>query len=372
MLQQQLAAIIGTTCEIQNISKEQVDQYQWIVEGGNRYWYDSDLSRYMWIWDEINLEGLHNSHGFQILSLSDKALTEQEIKLINLLLVTMRQQGQSDEHTFLQQSEEMKSREFGAWLQEKLSNRVFTAEIPKQYMWHKQLQGELLPFLLHCEETSVSILTFNKLYKLLKSYFGKEVILIPIERDWLILLGANIIADLQEDNEDGNELGRDMLVALSEGLYEVITSEWGGGGFHLTASDGLVKLNQLLAMISSLRETIELGRLTYVGVHIHFAWQLQLERLVHSISPAEKSTFIEAVGTGVELFKEEETLTTLETFFQLDCNVSETAKRLYIHRNTLLYRLEKFKQESGLDVKSFRDAVLVQLGLLLYKLTKKP
>jgi len=71
------------------------------------------------------------------------------------------------------------------------------------------------------------------------------------------------------------------------------------------------------------------------------------------------------------LLQDEEIRTTLETFFALDCNVSETAKRLYIHRNTLLYRMDKFKQETGLDVRTFNDAVLVKLELLLYKVTKR-
>ncbi|WP_420871911.1 helix-turn-helix domain-containing protein [Cohnella rhizosphaerae] len=55
----------------------------------------------------------------------------------------------------------------------------------------------------------------------------------------------------------------------------------------------------------------------------------------------------------------------------MDCNVSETAKRLFIHRNTLLYRLDKLKQEAGLDVRSFNDAILVRLLMLLYKVTKR-
>jgi DNA-binding PucR family transcriptional regulator len=66
-----------------------------------------------------------------------------------------------------------------------------------------------------------------------------------------------------------------------------------------------------------------------------------------------------------------ETLMTLEQFFAMDCNVSETAKKLYIHRNTLLYRLDKFKNATGIDVRSFNDAVLIRVALLLYKVTKK-
>jgi DNA-binding PucR family transcriptional regulator len=74
---------------------------------------------------------------------------------------------------------------------------------------------------------------------------------------------------------------------------------------------------------------------------------------------------------GYDYLLDAETISTLETFFQLDCNVSETAKKLYIHRNTLLYRLDKFKQETSLDVRSFQDAVLVKIALQLYKVTKR-
>ncbi|MDT2192264.1 helix-turn-helix domain-containing protein [Paenibacillus larvae] len=74
---------------------------------------------------------------------------------------------------------------------------------------------------------------------------------------------------------------------------------------------------------------------------------------------------------GIDHVLDTETQTTLEQFFGLDCNVSETAKKLYIHRNTLLYRLDKFKQETSLDVRNFHHAVLVKIALLLYKVTNR-
>jgi carbohydrate diacid regulator len=98
---------------------------------------------------------------------------------------------------------------------------------------------------------------------------------------------------------------------------------------------------------------------------------LQLERLLNSIPEAQRSKYLEQSLKRADLFVESEMLSTLDTFFTLDCNVSETAKKLYIHRNTLLYRLDKLKQETGLDVRQFRDAVLVKIILLLYKVTKR-
>ncbi|MBB6024561.1 DNA-binding PucR family transcriptional regulator [Paenibacillus sp. JGP012] len=105
--------------------------------------------------------------------------------------------------------------------------------------------------------------------------------------------------------------------------------------------------------------------------HIHLPWELQLEQLVASISEKQRLRFIQEIGKGTLLFDDSETLATLEIFFSLDCNVSETAKRLFIHRNTLVYRLDKIKQEIGYDVRHFKSANIVQLLLLMYKVTKK-
>ncbi|MNO00327.1 Leucine-rich protein [compost metagenome] len=52
-------------------------------------------------------------------------------------------------------------------------------------------------------------------------------------------------------------------------------------------------------------------------------------------------------------------------------NLNDSAAALYIHRNTLLYRLDKIKQETGADVRSFGDAAIVKLAMLLYKVTKR-
>ena len=58
---------------------------------------------------------------------------------------------------------------------------------------------------------------------------------------------------------------------------------------------------------------------------------------------------------------------TIETFFENSLNLSETARRLYIHRNTLVYRLEKVQRAIGLDLRSFDDAITFKLMMLLGK-----
>lgn len=64
---------------------------------------------------------------------------------------------------------------------------------------------------------------------------------------------------------------------------------------------------------------------------------------------------------------EEETLETVKCFFDNNLNVSETARQLYIHRNTLMYRLEKVKKLTGLDVRIFDHAVIFKLAMVIHR-----
>jgi len=153
-------------------------------------------------------------------------------------------------------------------------------------------------------------------------------------------------------------------------LYEMLANEW-GGEYHLAIDYPFKPAKSLLATMLQLRESIMLGRTFHVGTYIHLPWELRLEKLLHLVQDKEKTKFMDQVLRGTDHLLDAETLMTLEHFFSLDCNVSETAKKLYIHRNTLLYRLDKFKQDTGLDVRTFNHAVLVRLALLLYKVTKR-
>ena len=59
---------------------------------------------------------------------------------------------------------------------------------------------------------------------------------------------------------------------------------------------------------------------------------------------------------------------TLDCYFACNCNVSETAKALFIHRNTLIYRIDKIKSILGRDLKDSEERLLLQLGLRVYQL----
>lgn len=62
---------------------------------------------------------------------------------------------------------------------------------------------------------------------------------------------------------------------------------------------------------------------------------------------------------------DEETLTTINKFFENNLNVSETSRQLYVHRNTLVYRIEKLEKSTGLDIRVFDDALTFKIALMV-------
>lgn len=99
--------------------------------------------------------------------------------------------------------------------------------------------------------------------------------------------------------------------------------------------------------------------------------QLGIGRLIYQLPLPLCKMFIR------EIFKDrspdefdEETLTTINKFFENNLNVSETSRQLFIHRNTLVYRLDKLQKSTGLDLRVFEDAITFKIALMVVKYMK--
>ena len=75
-------------------------------------------------------------------------------------------------------------------------------------------------------------------------------------------------------------------------------------------------------------------------------------------------------GSADSILKDEQLLLTASTFLNNDLNISETSRQLYIHRNTLMYRIERILKMTGLDIRSFNDALCIRLIMLLNRVVK--
>lgn len=95
---------------------------------------------------------------------------------------------------------------------------------------------------------------------------------------------------------------------------------------------------------------------------------LGLSKLLSKVPKEDCSRYLEEEFQGFDFSTiSSETMNTINTLFEKGLNISEAARELYVHRNTLVYRIEKFEHDSGLDLRDFDDAVRCKIGLLLSK-----
>lgn len=128
-------------------------------------------------------------------------------------------------------------------------------------------------------------------------------------------------------------------------------------------------VNELKDVSRSYKEAqmaLEVGRVFYADKNVLVYNELGIGRLIHQLPQSLCRMFLKEVfeQEGAERFEEEE-LTTVYTFFDNNLNISETARQLYIHRNTLVYRLEKIQKKTGLDVRVFDDALTFKIAMMV-------
>ncbi len=101
---------------------------------------------------------------------------------------------------------------------------------------------------------------------------------------------------------------------------------------------------------------------------------LGIGRLIYQLPTSLCEMFLQEVFKKGPLESlDRETLMTIQAFFENNLNVSETSRKLFVHRNTLVYRLEKIRKLTGLDLREFEHAITFKVALMVKKyLTSKP
>ena len=113
---------------------------------------------------------------------------------------------------------------------------------------------------------------------------------------------------------------------------------------------------------------LDVGKIFYAEKTVTAYSTLGIGRLIYQLPINLCEMFIEEFfGGKVPEELDEETLTTINTFLENNLNVSETSRQLYVHRNTLLYRLEKLEKYTGLDIRIFDDALTLKIALMVVR-----
>ncbi len=133
-------------------------------------------------------------------------------------------------------------------------------------------------------------------------------------------------------------------------------------------------VNELKEVSKSYKEAkmaLDVGKIFYEEKKVTAYNTLGIGRLIYQLPINLCRIFIDEIfGSNVLDELDDETLTTVNKFFENNLNVSETSRQLFVHRNTLVYRLEKLEKSIGLDVRTFDDALTFKIALMVVNYMK--
>ena len=189
-------------------------------------------------------------------------------------------------------------------------------------------------------------------------------------RDYVISISEQDIVVVKE--VDRSESG-EGLEAFAKQIIATV-GEKHGAKVLVGISSIVENLKDLARAYKEARIALEVGKVFDIEQPIMSYENLGIGRLIYQLPTTLCEIFLQEVFKKGSLESlDKETLMTVQHFFKNNLNVSETSRKLFVHRNTLVYRLEKIRKLTGLDLREFDHAVTFKVALMVKKyLTSKP
>ena len=183
-------------------------------------------------------------------------------------------------------------------------------------------------------------------------------------KDFVLNINDTDIALVKEirpgiDVHDLEKLARSIVDTLGSEFYT-----------HATVGIGTVVegIKDLARSFKEAQVSLEVGKVFDTEKIIISYEHLGIARLIYQLPTTRCGMFLnEVFKKGSIDSLDQETLFTIQRFFENNLNVSETSRKLFVHRNTLVYRLEKIKRLTGLDLREFDDAIVFKVALMVKK-----
>ena len=163
--------------------------------------------------------------------------------------------------------------------------------------------------------------------------------------------------------------GYDEMYKAAQDMKEAASID--GEDVHVALGTIVGEIKEVSRSYKEARMALDVGKIFFDDRDIIAYSSLGIGRLIYQLPIPLCKMFIREIfdGRSPDDF-DEETLTTINKFFENSLNVSETSRQLYIHRNTLVYRLDKLQKSTGLDLRVFEDAITFKIALMVAKYMK--
>lgn len=201
----------------------------------------------------------------------------------------------------------------------------------------------------------------NVSMEMLKNIFGEQqgCYITAVEQKNIIMIKDISTMDAYEEVEQTAQVVVDMLnseaMLIAKVSYGTIVSE----------------LKEVSKSYKEAKMALDVGKIFYMENSINAYNTLGIGRLIYQLPINLCRIFMKEIfGDNIPDDLDDEMLTTVQKFFDNNLNVSETSRQLYVHRNTLVYRIEKLHQSTGLDIRKFDDALTFKIALMVVNYMK--
>ena len=231
----------------------------------------------------------------------------------------------------------------------------------------------LLPFDLHqkARELHVDIDTPRAVFYIKVLENGDNVVFDVLrnmfpdkEKDFVVNIDANNLVLIKELKEVETS---DALEEMAQSIVNTMSAET-----MLTVSVGLstvaLNIDQINNAYKEAQIALEVGKVFDEEKYILNYDSLGIGRLIYQLPIKLCELFLKEVFKKGDISTlDDETILTINKFFENDLNVSETSRQLFVHRNTLVYRLEKIYKLTGLDLRKFDQAIVFKVAMMVHK-----
>lgn len=198
----------------------------------------------------------------------------------------------------------------------------------------------------------------NSIYEVVRNMFPDK------EKDFVINIDTNNIVLIKELKEVSTS---EELENIAQSILDTINAE--------TMNTVLIGLSTVAVNIDELNNSykeaqiaLEVGKVFDEEKYILNYDNLGIGRLIYQLPIKLCELFLQEVfKKGGITSLDDETILTINKFFENDLNVSETSRQLFVHRNTLVYRLEKIYKLTGLDLRKFDQAIVFKVAMMVNK-----
>ena len=207
---------------------------------------------------------------------------------------------------------------------------------------------------------------------LIETEIDKEFNVVEIVRSIFLTKQKDFVTAVDEKSiilvkELKEKDSKEEIDQISKHIYDTLSAE-AMTSVYVAIGTVVNDLKNVSASYKEAKMALEVGKIFEENKKIVNYEQLGIGRLIYQLPAPLCKMFINEVLHGLSMDQfDEETLTTVNKFFENNLNVSETSRQLYIHRNTLVYRLDKLQKMTGLDLRNFDDAIIFKIMLMVSK-----